>query len=271
MVLYPIIVAAVVTRLAACGDRSKPATQIELGTVQWTGMDSQSSILSTEAFKSLAKEALADISAPGNRATEVKIAGHLETDEGNGALTLEAYADVAQLKIPVKAAVVATGSADSPSSVKDLVKKGLADLSRAVSNLLKLVDAPPDALVRALDSAEPDEQIFALHLIGQRRIPGAIKAIGRRLDDPRAPVAEAAAETLGLLGDASAVPLLIASIKRHNLRSEVRAIEAMGRIGGKEARAYLEMTATGHEIEEVRRLSEHLLKQLGQKNSHPDM
>ena len=47
-----------------------------------------------------------------------------------------------------------------------------------------------------------------------------------------------------------------------DLRSEVRAIEAMGRIGGEEAEAYLEMTAVGHEVPEVQALSKDLLKKM---------
>ena len=78
-------------------------------------------------------------------------------------------------------------------------------------------------------------------------------------------VAEAAAVALGDMGDESAVPVLIQSMDPRSLRSEVRAIEAMARIGGKEARAYLEMTAEGHENSEVRELSEGALQRMRKK------
>ena len=41
-----------------------------------------------------------------------------------------------------------------------------------------------------------------------------------------------------------------------------RVIEALGRIGGTEAEAYLEMTAGGHEVPEVRRISAAALARL---------
>jgi hypothetical protein len=43
-------------------------------------------------------------------------------------------------------------------------------------------------------------------------------------------------------------------------RSEVRAVEALGRIGGEEAEAYLEMVAGGHQVEEVRRIARDALQ-----------
>jgi hypothetical protein len=54
-------------------------------------------------------------------------------------------------------------------------------------------------------------------------------------------------------------------MRRRDLRSEVRAIEAMGHLGGAEAEAYLEMTAVGHEVPEVRILSKRLLQKISDR------
>ena len=93
----------------------------------------------------------------------------------------------------------------------------------------------------------------------------SIEHIGKLLSDPRPEVAEVAAQSLAEIGDERAVPVLIKSIERGDLRSQVRAIEAMAVIGGEEAEAYLEMTAKGHEIEEVRTLSFAALKKIRSK------
>ena len=118
-----------------------------------------------------------------------------------------------------------------------------------------------------LQIAFPDEQLFALRLLGLRKAREAVPAIGRLLEDPRIQVVEAAAEVLAEIGDERAVPFLVQGMRRRDLRSEVRAIEAMGSIGGKEAEAYLEMTAVGHEVPEVRALSKNLLKQMNHGRS----
>jgi HEAT repeat protein len=101
--------------------------------------------------------------------------------------------------------------------------------------------------------------------LGQRKVRAAVPAIGDLLDDPREQVVEAAAEALAEIGDEKAVPFLVKGMRRWDLRSEVRAIEAMGHIGGEEAEAYLEMTAIGHEVPEVRILSKSLLQKLSDR------
>jgi HEAT repeat protein len=109
--------------------------------------------------------------------------------------------------------------------------------------------------------------VLALSLLGAAKTRVAIPAIGLVLKDPRERVAESAADALVAIGDESAVPILIGAIRRNDVRSEVRAIEAISRIGGKEARAYLEMTAFGHENSEVRALSQNALARMPSEGS----
>ena len=181
---------------------------------------------------------------------------------GDARLTLEARIRARGLGEPVTSGVAAVGSGGDRAAVTRLLERALADLDHGLRTAAGLLGAGEERLILALDSAEPDEQILAARLLSERRARAAVPALGRMLEDPRPDVAEAAAGAMAAIGAPEAVPLLIRAIRRGDLRSEVRAIEAMAAIGGAEAEAYLEMTAVGHEVPEVRRLSEAALRRL---------
>jgi hypothetical protein len=181
---------------------------------------------------------------------------------GEGRIVLTARLKAPGLGFPVRADVVATGPASRREARALLVEKAVADAGKAMTDLARLLGAGEVELGLALSSPEPDVQILALRLLARLKAKGEIEPIAALLGDPREPVAEAAADALAAISDARAVPLLIRSVRRGDLRSEVRAIEAMGRIGGSEAEAYLEMTAQGHEVPEVRVISRAMLDKL---------
>lgn len=187
---------------------------------------------------------------------------HFDNSQDHCGALLEVSADFRDLEDSIATGIASTSLDTSAEGAMELVRKTGADGAKAMKKLVSFVDAGDAELVRELSSAEPDEQIAALDLIGHRRLSLNIPEVARLLKDPRPRVADAAAETLVEIGDRTAVPLLIKSIDREDLRSEVRAVEAMGKIGGEEARAYLEMTAMGHEVPEVRSLSEVLLRRI---------
>ena len=199
-------------------------------------------------------------SAPG--APKLDVTGMWENRGGEVALSLEAKVRGGALRVPIGAQIVATGPAGDRGTEISLVTRGLADLGEALAAMFNLYGADEAAWTRALDAAEPDEQVLALALLGEAKSRAAVPAIGAALKDPRERVAEAAADALAAIGDERAVPLLIGAIRRDDVRSEVRAIEAISRIGGKEARAYLEMTALGDELPEVRALSQSALDRM---------
>jgi hypothetical protein len=192
----------------------------------------------------------------------VDVTGIWENTGGEVVLSLEGKVRSSTLRVPVGTHVVASGRAGDRDGEIAIVSRGLGDLGRALGALFSLYGGDEAAWIRSLDAAEADEQVLALGLLGDARSRAAIPAIGRALKDPRERVAEAAADALVAIGDESAVPVLIGAIGRDDLRSEVRAIEAISKIGGKEARAYLEMTAAGHEIPEVRTLSQSALERM---------
>ena len=253
----------------ACSDAKKRAepreeeSPLQVGAVSWVEISEEiEDRVTSEEFERLAGQALGKVEISRLGMGKVILNGKLDITDGQGALLLTGRITVAGLGEPIRAGVAATGTADTKESARRLLADALSDLAHAFKGLLDLVEADAKGLIRALHSPEPDEQILAIRLLGKKRVPQAVPALGRLLEDPREQVVEAAAQSLSMIGDERAVPLLIGAIRRNDLRSEVRAIEAMGRIGGKEAAAYLEMTSLGHEIPEVRRISEQMLQRI---------
>jgi hypothetical protein len=254
--------------VAACGDDVPAAPErtpksLEIGSVSWSAVGSAGQEISRDEFTQTARRSLADVPDPGGAARRGAILqGSFDTTAGEGAMVLEARIPSSAAGVPITATLVATGKAESADDARALMRKGLQDLASALRALVSLARGSTEQWLRAVDSAEPDEQRLAVELLGKHKVASAVPRLAGLLSDPREPVAEAAADALVAIGDPSAVPLLIKSIKRGDLRSEVRAIEAMGRLGGPEAEAYLEMTAGGHEVEEVRQMSARALEGL---------
>jgi hypothetical protein len=238
-------------------DNAREAFAQKLRTT-WRTTGDAKDVIPREAFGKLVKDAFSKVSvaAPVTRA---RVIGELDVSAGEGTLMLQFHVSLSTLSFPIETTLAATAKAEGRAGEARLLKKGVADLATAARELMGMVDADTTLLVRQLDSSEPDVQMTALRLLAHRKPPGAAKALCHLLSDPREAVAEAAAETIIDLGDASVASDVIASIDPRSLRSEVRAIEILGHIGGSEARAYLEMTALGHEVSEVRILSKTLL------------
>jgi hypothetical protein len=217
------------------GSAGDGAREARVGRISWSATrQATGSGLAREAFVALATaaiEALPPLDIEGARPV-VDVRGILDETDDGPAILLEAKARGEGLPVPVEAGVVAKGggTGDAQGALR-LTKSGLEDLSRALGSMFRICAGKEAAWIRALDSAEADEQILA-------------------------------AEALSTIGDPKAVPYIIESIRRGDLRSEVRAIETMARIGGAEARAYVEMTALGHELPEVRRISKDALDRM---------
>jgi hypothetical protein len=261
-----ILVAAACEKKTANRSHKPATTAVTVKLLNWTESGENPRAFSEDGFLDVAQHTLKSLPLPADAQTILYIKGGLDIVDGKGTLILKAHINVEGVPGSIKTGIAALSpSVEDGESARAFVEKGVNDLRDAFKGLLMLVNADQDRLIRALDSPEPDEQVLACRLLGQRKARAAVRAVGNLLDDPREQVVEAAAEALAEIGDETAVPFLVKGMRRRDLRSEVRAIEAMGRIGGKEAEAYLEMTAIGHEVKEVRILSKSLLQKLSDR------
>jgi hypothetical protein len=275
LLLLPLLVAC-----GACADPAPSPEQkepplplvLDRTDLSLVGEAAETISLDDGAFRGLVAAALGELPMlpPAHRGGRLDVVGVLEPSPadaegaiaGDARLTLEARIRARGLGEPVTTGVAAIGSGSDRGAVTRLLERALVDLARGIRSQVDLLGAGEERLILALDSAEPDEQILAARLLAERRARRAVPALGRMLEDPRPDVAEAAAGAMAAIADPTAVPFLIRAVRRGDLRSEVRAIEAMAVIGGAEAEAYLEMTAVGHEVAEVRGISEAALRRL---------
>jgi HEAT repeats len=266
--LFATLLAMAAIAVISCGEnlpgseekKNQPRGLVLKG-IHWRHSGTSAETLDKTWFAKTVREVMVRQSQINQTDCVLQIEGGLETTGGEGTLVIEARVSLEKDKMVLHSGVSATGEATDPAKAEQLVRKGLEDVGDSIADQLVLLKGNRQRWVQGLEASEPDVQVLALRLIGRGRIKQAVPAVARLLEDPREQVAEVAAETLMLIGDQRAVPLLIASVRRGDLRSEVRAIEAMAKIGGDEAQAYLEMIALGHEIQEVRNLATELLKQ----------
>jgi hypothetical protein len=272
---FPHVVAlAALVLSSACG-QSDPAqgrdasVAVSLGAVAFAPVTGASAAPDERLCEAAAAEMVARLPrfparAQDGATPQLELTGMWDVSGGEVALRVEAKLRGVEARVPIRAAIVASGRAQDAAGAAEIVRRATGDLGKALTSMFVLYGAGEGAWIRALDAAEPDEQMLALALLGDAKSRAAVPAIGAVLGDPREQVAQAAADALVAIGDRNAVPLLIAAIRRNDVRSEVRAIEAISKLGGNEARAYLEMTAIGHEIPEVRALSANALERLGE-------
>ena len=260
--------AAVIALTAQCckesSSRSLRVSRVEVGRVSWSWTRAADSAPSREEFEEAARAAVARLSPfpGGGGAPLVDLQGVYDQSEAEALVILTARMRKTGKPVKVETKVVATATLGEGFDSAALVGRGLADMVRALNSMFGIVGGDKEVWLRALHSAEPDEQILACRLVATNRVEEGVEDLAKLLSDPREQVAEEAAEALGEIGDERAVSLIIESIGRGDLRSEVRAIETMSKIGGEEARAYLEMTSIGHEVPEVRRVSADALERM---------
>ncbi len=110
----------------------------------------------------------------------------------------------------------------------------------------------PDSAARAaLTHREPDVVDFALDVIAERRLLAARDEVLALIDRPD-PVRLRAVGTLMVLGGADAVDPLVKKARFDDLELMRAVVEAVGTLGGNDARQYLEFVASGHPDEAVR-------------------
>jgi hypothetical protein len=118
------------------------------------------------------------------------------------------------------------------------------------------------AVLRALESDDPALRQVAFAVIAERGMRGAVPRLLELLASRDELVRDGAIGALVALREQRAVPRLIDLAEFRDLDMMRRIIDAVGAIGGEEAAAYLDVVASGHDVQAVRELAAEALERL---------
>jgi hypothetical protein len=107
----------------------------------------------------------------------------------------------------------------------------------------------------------------AIHLAGERREKQAVPSLTKLLKSDDHDLRDAAIGALGAIGDVRAVRPLTEVAQFRDIAELPKILDALARIGGDEARAYLEFVASGHESPEIRDLAKQSLERMARRSA----
>ena len=169
--------------------------------------------------------------------------------------------------VPPSGAAVCEG--ELPADVKQLGPASLSLVECAVGQAVRaLVDkqavrrGDEAAVMMALESSDPSLRQVALGVIAERQMRSAVPRLLELLKSKDELTRDGAIGALVALREPRAVPVLTELAEFRDLDLMRRVIDAIGAIGGDEARAYLELVASGHDVPAVRDLAADALRRL---------
>lgn len=127
----------------------------------------------------------------------------------------------------------------------------------------RLVIGPPAKLVQALgDGKDTARLAAAVEIAGLRRAREAVPALVQLLRHEDEQVSDRAIGALVAIGDRSAVKPLTRLSSFQDTARMAKVLDAIGSLGGQEARDYLEFVSSGHEDADIRNLAAEALERM---------
>ncbi len=154
-----------------------------------------------------------------------------------------------------------------PARARDAFARALADATRELVRKDGIRRGDEAQVIAALDADDPDVRTEAFRAVSERRLAGAVPRLIELLRSPNPEIRDAAIGGLVELGDPRGVKPLVDMVEFSDLDMMRRIIDAVGMIGGDEARDYLEFVASGHETPAVRRLAKEALGRLKRREA----
>ncbi|PID38046.1 MAG: hypothetical protein CSA65_00740 [Proteobacteria bacterium] len=182
--------------------------------------------------------------------------------------------------VTVRAPGVVKGQALEASTVAPLREKGKPvprpsealrrrhiwrTLDHALASWLhqaKLVGADEEALVAALGDHDPDRLLSAIEISALRKSNAAVPALIGLLSHKERRLADRSIGALVIIGDRRAVKPLTKLAKFEDSGRVAQVIDAIGSLGGEEAKAFLEFVADGHRNPTVRDMARQALARM---------
>jgi hypothetical protein len=141
-------------------------------------------------------------------------------------------------------------------------------LARAASGLIAretLRRGDEKAVLAALGGSDPTLRQAAFGAVADHHLAGAVPALLEVLKSDDVMARDGAIGALVALRDPRAVRPLAELGHFNDLDMMRRVIDAIGAIGGEEARAYLEMVAGGHDVPGIRALAKDALGRMDRR------
>ena len=127
----------------------------------------------------------------------------------------------------------------------------------------RLAVGPPELLVHALGERKDTARLSAaVEIAGVRRARQAVPALIQLLQHKDEQISDRAIGALVAIGDRSAVKALTRLSSFEDTARMAKVLDAIGSLGGQEARDYLEFVSTGHEDADIRNLAAEALERM---------
>jgi hypothetical protein len=151
---------------------------------------------------------------------------------------------------------------DLGAAALSLVECALGQAARGLAEKQAVRRGDESAVLMALESSDPSLRQVAFATIAERELRSAVPRLLELLHSEDELVRDSAIGALVALREPRAVPALAQLAEFRDLDLMRRVIDAIGAIGGDEARAWLELVASGHEVQAVRDLAGEALARL---------
>lgn len=178
-----------------------------------------------------------------------------------GTIPLTSYIDATLEELPE------SGSLDEEAYIKHL-KRAVPDAIQALDEQAVLLSSGNKGLFKALDDDERDVRMAAIRTLGERKATDAVEPLCGVLRREKNEVGQAALGALVMIDEEKAVPCVIQWAGSDDRRL-VLALEPLSTIGGREAQAFLEMIASGHEDPRIKSAAEESLRRLEASSKAP--
>jgi hypothetical protein len=178
---------------------------------------------------------------------------------------------------PIESRVVAERVLGVPGSTEEPTSAGArAHLERALDDALRGLVAKARArlggereIEAALHDADPEVQVEAIRAAALRRSEAAVPTLIALLGDEDAATRDHALGALVEIGDRRAVKPITRLARFQDIAELPKVIDAVGALGGDEARAFLEFVVSAHEDPEMRALAREALGRLQRRAAAP--
>jgi hypothetical protein len=154
-----------------------------------------------------------------------------------------------------------------PAAAAALVECAIERGARGLVEKAALRHAELPAILAALDGADPALRQVAFATIGERHLSAAVPRLIELLHSSDELVRDGAIGALVALRDPRAVKALTDLAQFKDLDLMRRIIDAVGTIGGDDARAYLELVAEGHDVPIIRELAQQALEDMARRRA----